>query len=105
MDVDTKAFAQWSASALGIDLEDDAELQEALEKIGESNFKNTDQIRTLDLEAFLTVISKLVGKPPTCDEVLSLSSRLLLRTGREYFLAAQLVESLRKKNNKQNASL
>ncbi len=100
MNVDKKSFAQWSASALGVNLEDDAELQEALEKIGESNFKNPDQVRTLDLESFLVVISKLVGKPPTCDEVLSFSNRLLLRMGREYFLAAQLVESLRKKSSK-----
>ncbi len=103
--VNTKAFAEWSASALGIDLKDDVEIQKALEKIAESNFKNTDQIRTLDLEAFLIVVGRLAKKPPTCDEVLCLCQRLLLRIGREYFLAAQLVQSLGEKSGKQNASL
>ena len=95
--INVKAFAEWSASALGIDLKDDAEVQKALEKIAESNFKNTDQIRTLDLESFLIVIGKLVGKPPTSDQVLSLSRRLLLRVGREYFQAASLLESIQKR--------
>lgn len=97
--IDTKAFAEWSASALGIDLKEDVEVQKALEKIGASNFTNIDQIRTLDLEAFLIVIGKLVGKPPTCNAVLSLSRRLLLRVGREYFLAASLLESTQQKRS------
>ena len=95
--IDTKAFADWAKAAFDVDFDNDPELQTALEKIGASNFTSIDQIRTLDLEAFLIVVGKLAGKPPTCDDVLSLSRRLLLRVGREYFQAASLLESIQQK--------